>query len=306
MNLPMNRRDLLTTSAALLAGSALPATQARADASKKPCPHPSGAGQRKMQLGMVTYNVAGEWDLPTLIKRCEKLDLAALELRSTHKHGVEPTLSAAERKEVKKRFADTPVKLWGLGTSCEYHSPDPNELARQIENTKAFIKLAEDVGAVGIKVRPNGLPKEVREEKTIAQIGQSLQKVGDFAADHGVEIWLEVHGYDTAHPPRIRRMMDIADRPNVGVTWNSNYPTDLKDGSIKPYFELLRDKILSVHITELINPYPWRELFGLLNANGYDRYTLIEAQPLKCNNDEDTMRWLGYYRALWDALSRSA
>jgi len=59
-----------------------------------------------MQLGLVTYNWAKDWDLPTLIKNCEQTGFEGVELRSTHLHGVEPTLTKAQRSEVSKRFSD--------------------------------------------------------------------------------------------------------------------------------------------------------------------------------------------------------
>jgi len=62
-----------------------------------------------MKLGLVTYLWAAKWDLPTLIKNCEETEFAGVELRSTHAHGVEVTLTKGERKEVRKRFADSPV-----------------------------------------------------------------------------------------------------------------------------------------------------------------------------------------------------
>ncbi len=69
----------------------------------------------KMKFGLVTYLWGQHMDLPTCIAACEKSGLAGVELRTQHKHGVEPSLSAAERQEVRKRFADTPVKLIGMG-----------------------------------------------------------------------------------------------------------------------------------------------------------------------------------------------
>ncbi len=74
-----------------------------------------------MQLGLVTYQWGAEWDLPTLIKNCEKSGFRGVELRTTHKHGVEPSIDDAKRKEVAKRFADSQVELVGLGTTCEFH-----------------------------------------------------------------------------------------------------------------------------------------------------------------------------------------
>jgi sugar phosphate isomerase/epimerase len=113
-----------------------------------------------MKLGLVTYNMAKDWDIDTIIKTCAATGFEGVELRTTHAHGVEVTLSADERKAVKKRFADSPIELCGLGSAFEYHAIDEDELRRNIEGTKEYAKLAYDVGAPGIKVRPNGLQEE--------------------------------------------------------------------------------------------------------------------------------------------------
>ena len=76
------------------------------------------------------------------------------------------------RREVAARFADSPVHLVGLGSTYEYHSPDPAELRRQIDGTKAAVRLAAAVGADGVKVRPNALPEGIPAERTLAQIGR--------------------------------------------------------------------------------------------------------------------------------------
>ena len=50
-----------------------------------------------MKLGLVTYMWGADWDLPTLLKNCAATGFEAVELRSTHKHGVEPMISPAQR-----------------------------------------------------------------------------------------------------------------------------------------------------------------------------------------------------------------
>ena len=70
-----------------------------------------------------------------------------------------------------------------------------------------------------MKVRPNALPKDVPEEKTIEQIGKSLNLLGAFAADFGQQIRLEIHG-GCARIPIVKRIIDVADHPNVGLCWN--------------------------------------------------------------------------------------
>src|SRR5437868_2736298 len=73
----------------------------------------------KFRLGIVTYNIAANWDLPTVLRVCQRVGLSPVELRTTHKHGVEPSLSKDGRAEVKKRFAAAGVDIWGCGTVCE-------------------------------------------------------------------------------------------------------------------------------------------------------------------------------------------
>src|SRR6476660_6468775 len=95
-----------------------------------------------MQLGLVTYMWGAEWDLPTLIKNLRLTGFTGVELRSGHKHGVEPTLGPDERRAVAMAFHENEIELVGLGSACEYQSPDPAVLKKNIEDTKAFIKLA--------------------------------------------------------------------------------------------------------------------------------------------------------------------
>ena len=120
-----------------------------------------------MKLGLVTYLLGRDWDVPTLIKNCTATGFEGVELRSTHAHGVEPTLNDRQRAEVQARFIDSEVELVGLGSACEYHSADPAVVRKNIEETKAFVKLCHDVGGSGVKVRPNGLPAGVPVQKTL-------------------------------------------------------------------------------------------------------------------------------------------
>src|SRR2546428_12406404 len=194
----MHRRDFHSSVAGVPALAALqPGQNAR-----------PAADLRGLKLGTVTYNIAKDWDLPTLIRNLTEAGFDAVELRTTHKHGVELSLSPAARAEVRKRFEDSAVTIGGLGTTCEYHSPDPTVLRKNIDETRDWVKLARDIGSPSVKVRPNGLPKDVSEEKTLEQIGKALRECGAFARDHGVKIQLEVHGDATSRLPRIRKILD--------------------------------------------------------------------------------------------------
>ena len=252
-----------------------------------------------MKLGIVTYNIGKDWDLDTLIANCEGNGFDGVELRTTHAHGVEVELSAAERAAVRKRFDESKVEIVGLGSAFEYDAIDPEELKQHIKRTKEYIRLAHDLGVSGIKVRPNKIHVDegVEIETTLEQIGVSLAECGEFARDLGVQIRLEVHGRTTSDPVNIRKIMDYADHDNVFVCWNSNM-TDLVDGSIDGNFASLQEYIRLVHITELWNEYPWSRLFELLRQSGYTGFCLAEIPA-----SADAIRLMYYYRALWRALA---
>ena len=129
-----------------------------------------------MRFGLVTYLWGKDMDLPTLLDVCEQAGILGVELRTEHAHGVEPRLSKAERTEVRKRFADSPVTLVGYGSNAQYHEADPEKLQANIDLTKQYIELMHDCGGTGVKVKPNSLPADVPPEKTIEQIGLSIRE----------------------------------------------------------------------------------------------------------------------------------
>lgn len=284
------RSFLTTTSLAAVAAGALRVGPSDANAAA-----PSFLVQKpKMKLGTVTYNLAQDWDVDTIIKNCTAAGFQGVELRTTHKHGVEVALTKVQRAEVRKKFKDSKVELMGLGSAFDYHTPDQAKLRKDIEATKEYILLAEDVGATGVKVRPNALPKEVPVEKTLEQIGKALRELGEFAKDHGQVIRLEVHGSGTNLVPHIKTIMDVAAHPSVGVCWNSNQ-SDLDGEGFDHNFNLVKDKIMAVHMRDLyLEEYPWRKLLTRLNEIGFTGYCLAEIGA-----SADPVRVMRYYRALW-------
>jgi sugar phosphate isomerase/epimerase len=248
------------------------------------------------KLGLVTYQLAKDWDVETIIANCTEAGFEGVECRTTHAHGVEVSLTPAERSAVRARFEDSPVALAGLGSAFEYDAIDADELRTHIDGTNEYAQLAADVGCPGVKVRPNKIHVDegVPMERTLEQIGLSLRECGAFARDLGVEIRLEVHGRVTCEPAHIRTILDHAASDNVFACWNSNMQDRDASGAIDANYKLLENDIHLVHITELCSEYPWSRLFGLLNESGYDGFTLAEIPQ-----SSDAVRLMKYYRALW-------
>ncbi len=281
------RREFLVSTS--VAGSGIKALGKPTGEAKPAAPEP------RMKVGIVTYNIAKDWDLATILRNCTETKFDGVELRTGHAHGVELSLSPSQRAEVRKRFDDSQVKIVQLGSTYEFHSADPAEVKRNIEGCKQYIQLARDVGSAGVKVRPNGLQTRagIPVEKTLEQIGKSLRETGAAASDAGVEIRVEVHGAGTSRLDYIQRIMEIADHPMVTVNWNSNQ-VDLEGGTLEENFARVSKKIRNVHMRDLfLEEYPWRRLIGLLKGIGYSGYCCAEMPE-----SGDPLRVMRYFRAL--------
>lgn len=231
----------------------------------------------KMKFGLVTYQWGKDMDLHTLIRNCEDAGYDGVELRTEHAHGVETTLSASERKKVKKLFSRSPVTCVGYGSNYEYHDADQTKLRWNIDQTKEYVKLCSDIGATGLKVKPNTLPADVPREKTISQIAASLNEVGKFAQDYGQTIRVEAHGRITSELPNMKAIFDEVTEPNVKICWNCN-PVDTNAPGLKGNFELVQKWIGdTVHIHTLDSgEYPYEEIFKLLKGINYNGWMLLE------------------------------
>jgi sugar phosphate isomerase/epimerase len=298
----VHRRGFLAATAALSLAAAVGAPRraaASASGGAQEAQDEAAGERRKLpRFGLVTYLWGRDWDLPTLLANCERTGLLGVELRTTHAHGVEPDISAEARREVKKRFADSPVTLLGPGSNERFDAPDPQVVAKAVEATKRFLQLSHDVGGSGVKVKPDRFHDGVPREKTIAQIGAALGRLGPVAADLGQEVRLEVHG-QCSELPVIAKIVAAAEHPSVRVCWNSN-AADLEGDGLAANFKLVRDRFgRTAHVHELDRgSYPYAELFTLLVETSYDGWVLLEAS----SDPRDRVAALERQRELFEAL----
>ena len=291
-SLASSRRKFLAAGAGAALGSGL------SGALTSPGARAAEAPKARFQFGLVTYQWGRDWDLPTLLKHCEAADVLGVELRTTHAHGVEPSLNEAQRAEVKKRFEDSPVVCLGPGSNERFDNPDPAVVREAIEASKAFLQLSHDIGGSGVKVKPDRFYDDIPREKTIAQIGAALRELATFGDNLGQEVRLEVHG-GLREPVYIEKVIAAADHPNARVCWNSNDVDTQGDGLKKNFDRVRRHFGATCHIHDLKRTdYPWAELFELLSRSEYEGWVLLEEGKVP----EDPAAELVKQRKLFDKL----
>jgi sugar phosphate isomerase/epimerase len=301
MNNTSSRRKFLQTSAMAGAAAVIPAGAFTTGTEQKQDSNII-LNKNPLKIGLMTYLLGSKWDIETIIKNCTATGFQSVELRTTHAHGVEVSLTPAERATVKKRFKDSPLETISLASAFQYHSPDAAELKKNIDGTKEYILLARDVGATGIRVFPNAFPEGADREKTMQQIGKALAEVGKYGSDNGVEIRVCVHGSGTNSVQVIKKIIDYSQSPFVYVNWNCDSSDSGGEGLVYN-FNSVKDRLRGVHMHDLHDPaYPYRHLFRLLAENGFRGYCNAEVGRVSCEPVEFMKCYKGLFLALQNAI----
>lgn len=292
-----------TSRRAFLAG-ALPAAVGLAAAARGLAADAVPALGARMRLGLATYQWGMDWDIPTLIANLTKAGVYGVELRTQSKyaHGVELEMSAAERREVKKRFADSPVAVVAMACSERMDWPEPAKLKAAVEAAKKYLQLSGDIGSLSLRVFPNQFHPEVPREKTIAQIAAAVNELGAFAAGIGQRVDLEAHG-EAGALPTMKAIMDQVTEKAVGVRLNSD-KRDATAPGFAAQFALVKDRLArTVHLHNLATKdFPCQEQVTLLARTGWHGWALME------NSEKvpDRIAAIIEQRGLWETMLRNA
>ncbi|MCA9166801.1 MAG: sugar phosphate isomerase/epimerase [Planctomycetales bacterium] len=256
------------------------------------------------RFGLVTYMWGSELDVPALINACEQSGVLGVELRTTHAHGVEPSLDGKARAAVRDKFANSKVELVGIGSNERFDYVNQAEVKASLDRAKAFIDLSKDVGGSGVKVKGDGFHDDVPREQTLKQVIAALRELGDYGAERNQQIRLEVHGGFSEIPVH-HEIISRLNHPNVRTCWNSN-GADLKGDGLDANFQKLRPFFgKTAHVRQLDAPdYPWDKLIELMVGSEYDGWLLLEAHSK--GTPENVIERLNEQVALLDAYRRNA
>lgn len=153
-----------------------------------------------------------------------------------------------------------------------------------------------------MKVKPNALHKEVAVQKTLTQIGESLNELARYGAEFGQQLRLEVHGEATQELPAIKQIMESATHPNATICWNCN-PQDLNGQGFDYNFDLVKRRFgATCHVRELDRTdYPYQRLLTNLVKMNYAGWVLLECHT----NPADKIGSMRAQREVFDRMMAS-
>ncbi|MET8954638.1 sugar phosphate isomerase/epimerase family protein [Streptomyces sp. NPDC004393] len=168
-----------------------------------------------MKLAFSTLGVPG---LPVadVVRLAAAHGYHGVELRTHPEEPVHPGLGPTERAAVAAEFGAFGVEILGLAGYVRVAAPGDD--APVLDEIRALLELAGDLGAPFVRVFPGG-GTEQRPEEADATAARRLGTAAEYAADLDVRILLETHDSHRTGADVLRVLGAVGHR-HVGALWD--------------------------------------------------------------------------------------
>lgn len=169
-------------------------------------------------------------ELAEVLAWLDQVEVPGLELRLSTGELADPTMTGAQRADLRRRIADAGHLTTAVASYVAVGADAPDEVV--IGALVAAIDLAADLGAPAVRVFPGGptkpapydrVPQLLQPRAEVdARMMRRLTAVADYAADRGVTPCLETHD---SHPTgRMVAEVLAQVQGRVGVVWDLMHP----------------------------------------------------------------------------------
>lgn len=133
-----------------------------------------------------------------------------------------PEFQGAKLAASKNDLIERGLKIADLGASTRLHESDRAVRAKQLDEGKRYIDLAQRLSVPYIRVFGDRIGQGEAKKSTIDRVVAGLQELGAHAKESGVTVLLESHG-DFCDSPTLLQILKGAEMPSVGLLWDAHH-----------------------------------------------------------------------------------
>ena len=199
-----------------------------------------------MKFAFMSFSTP-EMSLDQMLTLAREIGYDGIEPRldAGHAHGVEAEADEARRESIREAFADAPVELACLATSCQFANPAEHE--QMLADARERIELAGDLGAPCVRVFGGNYPDSMSRSDAVDAMTDALNELAPLGAERNVTICVETHDA-WCDPAHLAAVMQKVDHGAIGVNWDVMHPVRTGLATIDESFELLRPWIRHTHV----------------------------------------------------------
>ena len=225
-----------------------------------------------MKLSFMTF-VCPEWDMEKAVRFAKDAGYDGIEIRvdAGHRHNVSSHSSAADRKRVRKLFADTGLAISSIATSVNLACPDQKTHRDNVEAAMANLALAADLGAPVVRIfAGGGIPRLTPDAAD--QVAAAFNELGEHTKEMGACPILEC-GHDIiVGAAEAGEVFKRVSARNFGALWNHS---EMDDAT----FAVFKNLIRHFHIHDEVRDPKNTNITGLakrMKGAGYKGYISLE------------------------------
>jgi sugar phosphate isomerase/epimerase len=242
---------------------------------------------------LLSFSTLGcpKWDWKTILGNAAQWGFSGIELR-----GIQAEMDLTQRPEFapnriqqsRAELREKNLKITNLGSSARMHEPDPVVRAKQLDEGKRFIDLAQSLKAPYIRVFGDKYVEGEPKEKTIERIVAGLKELGAHAKGSGVSVLIESHG-DFPDSATLKRILESVNLPNVALLWDAHHTCVAGKETPADTYQAVGRQVRHVHLKDSVpkgtdrqyvltgkGDVPVKETVRVLAQNGYKGYYNLE------------------------------
>jgi sugar phosphate isomerase/epimerase len=237
-----------------------------------------------------------DWAFDTIIDFAVRHSYTGLELRGILREmdlTKCPEFATAERRlRTMQQLRVNGLSITDLGSSATLHYDDATVRAKNIDEGKRFIDLAEQIGCPFIRVFPNKFLEGKEHAYTIDLIVKGLRELAAHAKGTKVAVLMETHG-DLVDAGNVKQIMEASADTHTGLVWDIVNMWSITKVPPATVYPLLKPYIRHTHIKDaLVDGSKINyTLLGQGNTPIFDAIDLLEK-----NN------YTGFYSFEWEKL----
>ncbi|MBV9642673.1 MAG: sugar phosphate isomerase/epimerase [Verrucomicrobia bacterium] len=206
-----------------------------------------------------------------------------------------PEFLSTMRANTRRRLKEAGLATSMVMTSAAMMIADPERLKATLQLAQSHIDIAADLECPYIRVFGGQIPQGVSHAAAVRWAGDRLLRLGDYARQRGVKVLIESHD-DWVVTSLLRRAVEAADHPSVGVLWDVHHPVRIAGESLAQSWTNIGPWVRCVDIKDSITDFesklgyryvqigdgeiPWKGALQILKAARFDGWLTFEWEKL--------------------------